>query len=781
MNKTIKKIIFLFCILLVNPIVIIAAKDTNNAGASIGGCNQNYSFCWLDESNYAYLAPGIQGMRVTVYNSKGEKVSDTKDFTNNYNAVDVIKNRTYYMGSGKSRIDYINSNGEFTRKEAKPQISYLGFDNFIHENYHAESIISFGDNVESTIEVETNYCKEDYAKYCNVNYAYYYVIEPLTIIFSRRDKDKYDYYGTYYELVEMIGKEVPFTTSGQGVNFFLPGNMAISLYIKGGSVFDEFYKKIGLSPVNGENLNTIKGILNLSKKSVTDWGNGSNAKTISDITTGVNSGYGVGVIESHLEPDEKEEPKPTKGLELDCKTNSSVNTCGNPNSEGYTNNVMYEYTSCSLKDPQYADVVAGSGENCNGEFKEVTLASIRCDEKYFIDIFNFHNSFQPIGENVLAGTYFGINGPTVYHKKVCQFIEADYETIENTANVRAYQTEYATCYRTPPTLGESPVPYSCPRCSFNYELKESYIKNYKEQIKILKQNYEQMVNNLEKDAHNDQLGDISLKMLNSYNYNLKATRQYTELNVDGYKYGYKNTFVYSLADDVNRYISIKDAKQDFNKKATKTNYDNKVALATTPINLKSGTYSYIADYSNITSESFRAIYGSITTMDECKFDVDNRNIKKFCDATKEECGNPNTTFNYPDILYVYRPIDLNVPFPGHDYNGIKARSSGTNWDETLINTYITNNRGVVTTEIYNKNALYIIDLDASKIKAIREYNKENHYDDFTLECTLGYGNACVSKFLREQNILNGGTCADIALPDDTGIANENFYSCWYSK
>ena len=118
------------------------------------------------------------------------------------------------------------------------------------------------------------------------------------------------------------------------------------------------------------------------------------------------------------------------------------------------------------------------------------------------------------------------------------------------------------------------------------------------------------------------------------------------------------------------------------------------------------------------------------------------------------------------ILTTYRPINLNYPFPGQDGKG---RTPGLNWNIEAINQYITNNRGVTTEEVYKKEPLYVIKLDAKKIREIREYNKENKYDDFTLSCTLGKGTECISEFLREHNLIESGTCKD--------ITSDNFYSC----
>ena len=152
----------------------------------------------------------------------------------------------------------------------------------------------------------------------------------------------------------------------------------------------------------------------------------------------------------------------------------------------------------------------------------------------------------------------------------------------------------------------------------------------------------------------------------------------------------------------------------------------------------------------------------------CPYKIVERNIKNHCKPTASNnyCGDPDNSFPMPKIKMVYRPINLNYPFPGQDGKG---RTPGLNWNIEAINQYITNNRGVTTEEVYKKEPLYVIKLDAKKIREIREYNKENKYDDFTLSCTLGKGTECISEFLREHNLIESGTCKD--------ITSDNFYSC----
>lgn len=103
-----------------------------------------------------------------------------------------------------------------------------------------------------------------------------------------------------------------------------------------------------------------------------------------------------------------------------------------------------------------------------------------------------------------------------------------------------------------------------------------------------------------------------------------------------------------------------------------------------------------------------------------------------------------------DDIIIYRVIDLNNPFPGKSGKG---RDAGFNWsDSKVVSKYITNNRGVKTNKIYNKdNVMYHFTLTPSNIKAIRSYNRSNSYSDFKLSCKDSNGRNCVSNFVHNPN------------------------------
>lgn len=94
---------------------------------------------------------------------------------------------------------------------------------------------------------------------------------------------------------------------------------------------------------------------------------------------------------------------------------------------------------------------------------------------------------------------------------------------------------------------------------------------------------------------------------------------------------------------------------------------------------------------------------------------------------------------------IYRPISLGEPFPG--ING-EGRAPGSNWNDTsLIENFITNNRGVNGTAIYQKAPMYQITLTPALIQQIRKYNESTTYNDFNMDCTAE-GKECKSYFIR---------------------------------
>lgn len=137
---------------------------------------------------------------------------------------------------------------------------------------------------------------------------------------------------------------------------------------------------------------------------------------------------------------------------------------------------------------------------------------------------------------------------------------------------------------------------------------------------------------------------------------------------------------------------------------------------------------------------------------------------------------------------IYRTISLSNPFPSYDSDetvtqnnltvgmfndNIKGRYPGMNWNSTTtVKNKILNNRGVDGDKVYTKTPLYTFKLDAGTIQAIRKYNKNHKYSDFTLNCKMGNAAACVStEFVHKGGYgLVSGTCSGT-------LTKNNFYTC----
>lgn len=147
----------------------------------------------------------------------------------------------------------------------------------------------------------------------------------------------------------------------------------------------------------------------------------------------------------------------------------------------------------------------------------------------------------------------------------------------------------------------------------------------------------------------------------------------------------------------------------------------------------------------------------------CYWISENGILYKKCDdgpQSKPYCGKKsNYCINKKCSKYVvYRIIDLDNPFPENNgtdgkgytlFTNIKdGRKPGYNWyHPATVKDEILNARGVTGSQLYSKTPLYTIVLTPSKIKEIRNYNKQNDYSDFNLDCKAG-SSACISEFLH---------------------------------
>ncbi len=151
-----------------------------------------------------------------------------------------------------------------------------------------------------------------------------------------------------------------------------------------------------------------------------------------------------------------------------------------------------------------------------------------------------------------------------------------------------------------------------------------------------------------------------------------------------------------------------------------------------------------------------------------------------------------------DINLIYRPIDLDNPFPDIDAS---TRDTGSNWcdedgdcsyNNKTVETYIYNNRNVEKEKLYQEEPMYTFILTPSIIKQIRDYNDNNSYDSYTgslgtgqyfdYVCDSSTGRGCVSEYLTYIIDItnakdNPGTCVDDKFRNAKDI--NSFYECRY--
>lgn len=117
---------------------------------------------------------------------------------------------------------------------------------------------------------------------------------------------------------------------------------------------------------------------------------------------------------------------------------------------------------------------------------------------------------------------------------------------------------------------------------------------------------------------------------------------------------------------------------------------------------------------------------------------------------------------------LFRIIDLENPFPGNDnasnksnfsLKGTRGRLPGYNWNgQNVVKKEILKARGVEGKKLYSKQPLLTITLTPSDIRKIRDYNKNNSYNNFNLNCSNEENTAgCISNFLHSStSYINGG-------------------------
>ena len=771
--KVNKKILFLisaFCFLF-QPITTFAVSDIGGGGSGGAGSVENSKDGMIGSLHDI-------GMRVTIYEESGKKVSNSADVVFSQNVYDRFMNygaaKNTLNSQNRSKIDYINGSS------VNWQYSSLANNIIVEQNHSSEdadaSSGSFPGNllkenalywyqnidiknqkyVPVNVMNKLQACKGSYK--CEYGKRYYAVFEPTFYVWFKSEK----YYGTAYELAYQFMANDKTASMKQGgkqlwgwVNRRIPRTLVIS------GEYKTFYNNVGIRDYcyNWETCFSTGSSHDLAKESI------------------LNKGVGMSVYDW------------TEILQtrdnLTCGVDVSINECGESSIYEATRNGTTNNKECIVDNATYSYV-----DGCN----------LYCSDEITTSFNGFYGNFR--GNNVLgairSGKYLSIkSNPKITIKKTCYQSKASNECPDVSGSFRnKLNSDYRTnkIYLTIDGkkyefIGNSTISnngYSSATITYEYKLDEN-INKYID-IGTMKG----ILNPNDKTYNNDgptiitstgSYGkykysfDVSETPLNKYTSSSSALRKLTNTQSD--RYNFTNNITIN-------YTSVSGSK--------KTNYTND--------DLKNTTCTYVKynPTEGCIGEEGKCV-DSVTceVLDECPPNPDGENCtctgKYGCyddgkctpipapktDGNDDSCD-PDKKVCFPDIIY--RPISLVEPFPG--INGDK-RTPGNNWNKVIKTAdgkvysygdyYIRNRRGYKDYEIYQAEPLYVIKLDGNKIQAIRKYNDKHDYNDFELTCINGEN--CISKFLRGAaqdfsiNLIDSGTCKN--------INNYNFNSCIKNK
>lgn len=772
-NKKILFLIFMIC-LFCCPTIALAVAD-------IGGGGNDKPSTATDPSKGTFNWSRDLGMRVTIYDETGMKVSNSVDvFFSEY-----VYNRVLSYGNLKNTLDSQNRSKVDYLNGSKVNWKYSSLSGkIIFEQNHSSENASNGDKfpgkllqenalywyenidlknkkyVPANVMNKLQACTGNYR--CEYGKHYYAVFEP-TFFINFRNKEWY--YGTAYELAYefMVSDKSTEAKSGaQNLKRYISGVIPRLLVISG--TYKTFYTNIGITEYcpNWETCFSASYYSNthvMTKETILRKGVGISVYDWTDI----------------LQTRE----------DITCDIDVSINECSESSIYEANYNGTINKKECVVDNAAY-EYIPGCNLYCSDE--------ITTSFNEFYGNFKGNNTFGAI----TSGKYLSIkSNPKITIKKTCyqskdsnecpdvsgsfkNKLNSDYRTNKIYLNIDGKKYDF---------IGNSSITtngYSSATITYEYKLDENVNKYI--DIGTMKG----ILNPSDKTYTNDgptiitskgTYGnytynfDISETPLNKYTSSSSALRKIK--NTSGSKYNFINNIIIN-------YTNINGNK--------KNNY--------TDSDLKNTTCPYVKydpDDGCIGEEDKCVDSVTCEVLDECPPSPDGNNCtctgKYGCyddgkctpipapktDGDKDVCD-PDKKVCFPDVIY--RPISLVEPFPG--INGNK-RIPGNNWNKVIKTTdgkvysygdyYIRNRRGYKDYEIYQAEPLYVIKLDGNKIQAIRKYNDKHDYNDFELTCINGEN--CISKFLRGAaqdfliNLIDSGTCKN--------INNYNFNSCIKNK
>ena len=212
-NKMEKLVLIILGCLLILSSPVQATEVCSEGKSDAGGVYKcgNSSWCWeYNIDNKGYSTGIVNGIRISFYEADGSKYGNSVDFINN-STWDISSEKFYYMSNVKrSKLDYANEyinseksyspvNIEFSL-QLKSNAFYLDFPNFLTVNGNTSSSI-----VKDILDIdEYQDLVSKFSKYQDVDGGfaidfdemaknrnnYYMIIEPATVIYNSKGKEK---------------------------------------------------------------------------------------------------------------------------------------------------------------------------------------------------------------------------------------------------------------------------------------------------------------------------------------------------------------------------------------------------------------------------------------------------------------------------------------------------------------------------------------------------------------------------------------------------------------
>lgn len=772
-NKKTLFLIFVFCCLFY-PAVVFATSDIGGGGS--GGAGTGNTKDGMIASLHDI------GLRVTIYEESGKRVSNSADVVFSQNVYDRFRKYgsayNTLNASNRSKVDYINGSNvtwEYSNLEGKiiveqnqssedasaPSGDFPG--NLLKDNalYWYNNIdIKNKKYVPVNVMNKLQACTGNY--HCEYGKKYYAVIEPTFYLWFNNKR----YYGTAYELAYEImsnDKSSAVKSGGSRLNGWVNKKIPRTLVISGN--YKTFYQNIGITEYcsNWETCFSTGKSNFLTKETILKKGVGMSVYDWTEI----------------LKTQE----------DITCGVDVSIGECGESSIYEAMYNGATNKKECIVDNAAYSYI-----DGCN----------LYCSDEITTDFNGFYGNFK--GNNVFgairSGKYLAIkSNPKITIKKTCyqskssnecpdvsgsfrNKLNSDYRTNKIYLNIDGKKYEF---------IGNSTISnngYSSATIIYEYKLDENVNKYIDiETMKgILNPNDKTYTNEgptiiTSKGTYGSYTYnfDVSETPLNKYTSSSSALRKLKNTRSD--RYNFTNSIVIN-------YTGVSG-----NKKNNYTNDD-----------LKNTTCTYVKynqDQGCICPANECCDSVTCEVLDECTSILlpppggdctctgtygcydDGKCTPILLPPPGDNDGDcdPDKKVCFPNNI-IYRPISLVEPFPGINGNN---RIPGNNWNKVIKTSngkvysygdyYIRNRRGYKDYEIYQAEPLYVIKLDGTKIQAIRKYNDKHNYNDFELTCINGEN--CISKFLRGAtqdfsiNLIDSGTCKN--------INNDNFNSCIKNK